>query len=78
MIKKTKFLFENKFEPFEKQFNRLRSFCKSNRTLFFMVFEGKFSEGVDFKDELARMIIIIGIPFSNFGAIEVKAKKEYL
>lgn len=36
-----------------------------------MVHGGKFSEGVDFKDDLARMIIILGIPFSDISSLEV-------
>ncbi len=30
-----------------------------------MVFGGKFSEGIDFKDNLCRLAIIVGIPFGN-------------
>ena len=39
---------------------------------------GKFSEGVDFKDELARIIIVLGLPLANFRGSGVQAKKKYL
>lgn len=42
------------------------------------MFRGKYSEGLDFKDELARLVMIIGIPFGNVGDIKLKAKREYL
>ncbi len=30
-----------------------------------MVFGGKFSEGIDFKDCLCRLAIVVGIPYAN-------------
>lgn len=34
-------------------------------TLFFGVSRGKISEGIDFKDFMARAVISISIPFPN-------------
>ena len=42
-----------------------------------MVFGGKFSEGIDFKNELARLVIIMGIPYANFNDNSITSKKEY-
>jgi Rad3-related DNA helicase len=42
------------------------------------VIGGKFSEGVDFKNELARLIIVIGIPLANYYDNFIKSKKMYL
>ncbi|KAJ7957983.1 Fanconi anemia group J protein-like protein [Quillaja saponaria] len=41
------------------------------------VCRGKVSEGIDFSDDNARTVIIIGIPFPNVNDIQVRLKKKY-
>lgn len=43
-----------------------------------MVIGGKFSEGIDFKHQLARIIFVIGIPLANISDCYIKSKKNYL
>eukprot|EP01122_Echinamoeba_exundans_P003903 TRINITY_DN13950_c0_g1_i1.p1 TRINITY_DN13950_c0_g1~~TRINITY_DN13950_c0_g1_i1.p1 ORF type:complete len:983 (+),score=165.37 TRINITY_DN13950_c0_g1_i1:153-3101(+) len=51
---------------------------KSNKGgIFFGVCRGKLSEGMDFQDEFARAVIIIGIPFAHVKSTSVILKKEY-
>lgn len=38
---------------------------------------GKLSEGINFKDSLARTLMIIGLPFSNNQSIEIKERMKY-
>ncbi|WKX99818.1 hypothetical protein Q1695_014585 [Nippostrongylus brasiliensis] len=45
--------------------------------LMFAVFRGKVSEGIDFADDLARLVISVGIPFPNAMDELVKEKKIY-
>lgn len=45
--------------------------------LFFAVFRGKVSEGIDFTDNYCRAVVTVGIPFPAIKDIEVKFKKEY-
>ncbi|GAM21429.1 hypothetical protein SAMD00019534_046040 [Acytostelium subglobosum LB1] len=45
--------------------------------LLFSVFRGKVSEGINFSDEYARGVIIIGIPFPNIKDLRVDLKKKY-
>ncbi|KAK6026129.1 DNA repair helicase, partial [Ostertagia ostertagi] len=45
--------------------------------LMFAVFRGKVSEGIDFVDDLARVVISVGIPFPNAMDALVKEKKAY-
>ncbi|VDM80944.1 unnamed protein product [Strongylus vulgaris] len=45
--------------------------------LMFAVFRGKVSEGIDFADDLARLVISVGIPFPNAMDDLVKEKKIY-
>ncbi|XP_022543050.2 Fanconi anemia group J protein homolog [Brassica napus] len=44
---------------------------------FFAVFRGKVSEGIDFADDNARAVIIVGIPFPNLHDLQVGLKKKY-
>ncbi|GAA0138642.1 DNA helicase [Lithospermum erythrorhizon] len=44
---------------------------------FLAVCRGKVSEGVDFSDEFARVVIIVGIPFLNVNDIQVAEKKKF-
>ncbi|KAM4130138.1 hypothetical protein ACJW30_01G078200 [Castanea mollissima] len=44
---------------------------------FLAVFRGKVSEGIDFSDDNARVVIIVGIPFPNIFDIQVSLKKKY-
>ena len=45
--------------------------------IFLAVYRGKVSEGLDFKDDNARAVFCVGIPFPSLGDIKVKLKKEY-
>ena len=46
-------------------------------SLMLAVYRGKVSEGIDFKDDKARAVFCIGIPFPSMFDIKVKAKKEF-
>lgn len=45
--------------------------------IFFAVYRGKVSEGLDFADENARAVINIGIPYPAIKDPKVNLKKEY-
>lgn len=51
---------------------------KSPGAIFFGVCGGKLSEGIDFSDDMARLVIIVGIPFGYMGDSRNKSKMEYL
>ena len=42
------------------------------------VFQGKISEGVDFKDSRGRIIVVTGIPFAPMKDPWIVLKKQYL
>ncbi|XP_030528633.2 Fanconi anemia group J protein homolog isoform X2 [Rhodamnia argentea] len=44
---------------------------------FLAVCRGKVSEGIDFTDDNARAVIIVGIPFPNVNDTQVALKKKY-
>lgn len=48
-----------------------------NGALMFAVFRGKVSEGIDFADDRARVVISVGIPYPNAMDDQVNAKKTY-
>ena len=45
--------------------------------LFLAVYRGKVSEGLDFKDENARAVFCVGIPFPSLGDVKVRLKREF-
>ena len=44
----------------------------------FAVCRGKVAEGIDFSDNMARAVVVTGIPFPNLHDPKVKIKKEYI
>lgn len=58
----------------------LQRFIKHYKTgaIFFGVCGGKLSEGIDFSDDMARCVLIIGIPYGNFKDHKIQAKMDYM
>ena len=56
--------------------------CKLENHVMIGVAGGSLAEGIDFKDDLCRLLIVVGIPFPNVGDYFVKEKmameKDYL
>nr|XP_016497825.1 PREDICTED: Fanconi anemia group J protein homolog [Nicotiana tabacum] len=50
---------------------------KKEGAAFLAVCRGKVSEGIDFSDEKARVVIVVGIPFPNINDIQVSLKKKF-
>ncbi|UKJ88766.2 RNA helicase [Theileria orientalis] len=50
--------------------------CLDNGAILFAVFGGNQSEGVDFSDELARLVLLVGIPYPPDN-IKLKIKRDY-
>ena len=46
--------------------------------LLFTVYRGRNSEGINFNDDEARMVICIGVPYPQLSDIKVILKKDYL
>ncbi|CDW87763.1 fanconi anemia group j protein [Stylonychia lemnae] len=65
-------------------FQALEEFRKDNESensiggVFFGVCKGKLSEGIDFSDNDARCVIILGIPYSDFNDAKTVIKQEIL
>jgi fanconi anemia group J protein len=42
------------------------------------VCRGSLSEGIDFSDDMARLVIVIGVPNPSFYAAEIVLKMKFL
>ena len=49
-----------------------------NNLLLFTVYRGRSSEGINFSDDEARMVICIGVPYPKLTDIKVQLKKDFL
>ncbi|BFU19575.1 DNA repair helicase, putative [Entamoeba histolytica HM-1:IMSS-B] len=61
---------------FKKDFKEYQIQSKKG-AVFLGVFRGKLSEGIDFGDDMARLVIVVGIPYPSLGDINVNLKREY-
>eukprot|EP01022_Parablepharisma_sp_SALTPOND_P000088 TRINITY_DN1003_c0_g1_i10.p1 TRINITY_DN1003_c0_g1~~TRINITY_DN1003_c0_g1_i10.p1 ORF type:complete len:945 (+),score=123.31 TRINITY_DN1003_c0_g1_i10:294-3128(+) len=55
-----------------------KSIDNGEGAVLFAVCRGKISEGIDFSDNAARTVIVIGVPFPSMTDKKVTLKREYL
>lgn len=65
-------------KKFRSTFKKFLSNYQTKGAIFFGVTSGKLSEGIDFTDEMARMVMMIGVPFPNMKDPKIDSKKKYL
>ena len=51
---------------------------KKRGALLFAVVGAKLSEGLNFTDDLARAVVIVGLPFANLGSPELRERMSYV
>jgi chromosome transmission fidelity protein 1 len=66
--------FDGEDEVFERYGLAVR---KSGKAALFSVMGGRLSEGINFKDDLARLVVVVGLPYPNQHSPELKLKMHY-
>ncbi|KAF7299172.1 Chl1 helicase [Mycena indigotica] len=51
---------------------------KPKGALLFAVIGAKLSEGINFADDLARAVVVVGLPFANLGSAELRERMKYV
>jgi fanconi anemia group J protein len=71
--------FENELgSSSEDIYSQYVSACNMDKgAILFCVYRGKMSEGIDFKNQLARGVICVGIPYPNNQSIHMKQLLKY-
>ena len=46
--------------------------------MLFAVIGAKLSEGLNFADDLARCVAVVGLPFANLGSVELQERMKYV
>ena len=61
-------------------FDKYQKMIKQNKcsAVLVSVMGGRLSEGINFSDELARSIIVIGLPYPNIKSAQIVEKMHYL
>ncbi|OQR80557.1 ATP-dependent RNA helicase [Thraustotheca clavata] len=52
--------------------------CKKSGGLLFSVVGGKMSEGINFSDDLARCVVMVGLPYPNPSDLELVEQFKYM
>eukprot|EP00971_Amphidinium_carterae_P233551 4634877-Amphidinium_carterae.1 len=51
---------------------------RDGSALLLAVSGGKLSEGIDFKDDLCRLVVVVGLPYPNASDLALLEKMRYL
>lgn len=72
-------VFEKVINEFYDQIDRSANDLTEEKegAIFFAVYRGKVSEGIDFTNEYCRAVVALGIPYPGMKDMEVQLKKEY-
>ena len=62
----------------DKNEEKIKNGKKDKNLLLFSVYRGKNSEGINFVNDEARMVVCVGMPYPNLSDIKVKLKMDFL
>ncbi|MES1906992.1 MAG: hypothetical protein MHM6MM_000198 [Cercozoa sp. M6MM] len=65
-------------EELKSLWERYRAETAESSALLFCVVGGKLSEGVDFRDRLARSVVVLGVPFADASDPVLQERRKYL
>lgn len=71
------FVEPRKGEELQELLKSFKAVSSRHVSICLAVYRGKFSEGLDFSDDMARMVMCVGIPFRPVTSWAVLAKRQY-
>jgi len=69
---------ESVLRDYGKEIQQPRGISKRNGALLMAVVGAKLSEGLNFTDELARAVVMVGLPYPNASSPELKERLKYV
>jgi chromosome transmission fidelity protein 1 len=59
------------------QLQALKDGSRQQGALLLAVIGAKLSEGLNFSDDLARAVVVVGLPFANIHSPEIQERMKY-
>lgn len=78
MLSGTKVIFDQKNKSDQAFSDYVKAVSERKQVILMTVMAGKLSEGINFGDELARVVYLVGLPYPNKNSPEISERMRFL